>query len=420
MSRVLAYSIPGKGHLFPLMPVLEAMRDRGHDVTLMTGSADVLLARDLGFDAHPVDPAIEAVELEDWTTSDPRKALRLSVQAMAERAKHDSLDLGAAIERFEPDALIVDANAWGAMFRAEAWGGPWALFFPYPMPLSSKDVPPFGPGLPPARGPLGRLRDRTLRPFLIGALERELMPTVNAVRANAGLDPITSADDMFGIAPLVLATTSEPFEYPRSDLPDNVVLVGACDWDPPAEAPQWLDRTDRPIVLVTTSSLYQGDEALVTAAFAALADEPVEVVATLPSGDPGHFDLPANGRAERYLPHGLVLERAACAITHGGMGGTQKALAHGVPVCVVPFGRDQSEVARRVEVAGAGTRLPAKRLTADRLRAKVREAMAMTDGARRVADGFAAAGNGCAAADAIEARLLAAPEPLAVSAAQKP
>jgi hypothetical protein len=36
------------------------------------------------------------------------------------------------------------------------------------------------------------------------------------------------------------------------------------------------------------------------------------------------------------------------------MGATQKALAHGVPVCAVPFGRDQLEVARRVEVAAAG------------------------------------------------------------------
>ena len=48
-------------------------------------------------------------------------------------------------------------------------------------------------------------------------------------------------------------------------------------------------------------------------------------------------------------------------MTHAGMGATQKALAHGVPVCAVPFGRDQLEVARRVEVAHAGTRLAASR-----------------------------------------------------------
>jgi UDP:flavonoid glycosyltransferase YjiC (YdhE family) len=58
------------------------------------------------------------------------------------------------------------------------------------------------------------------------------------------------------------------------------------------------------------------------------------------------------------------------AVTHGGMGATQKALAPGVPVCVVPFGRDQPEVARRVEVAGAATRLPANSLTTERLPAQ--------------------------------------------------
>jgi UDP:flavonoid glycosyltransferase YjiC (YdhE family) len=93
------------------------------------------------------------------------------------------------------------------------------------------------------------------------------------------------------------------------------------------------------------------------------------------------------------------------------MGATQKALARGVPVCVVPFGRDQFEVARRVEVAGAGTRLPAKRLTPERLRQKVRQAMDCGDGARQVAAGYVAAGGPRAAADAIERRLTGTRQP---------
>jgi UDP:flavonoid glycosyltransferase YjiC (YdhE family) len=60
-----------------------------------------------------------------------------------------------------------------------------------------------------------------------------------------------------------------------------------------------------------------------------------------------------------------------------------------------------------VEVSGAGTRLPASRLRPDRLRAKVRDAMAKAEGARRVAAAFAAAGGPSTAADAVEIRLLA-------------
>jgi UDP:flavonoid glycosyltransferase YjiC (YdhE family) len=87
------------------------------------------------------------------------------------------------------------------------------------------------------------------------------------------------------------------------------------------------------------------------------------------------------------------------------MGATQKALAHGVPVCAVPFGRDQPEVARRVEQARAGTMLPATRLGPNRLRAKVLEAIACREGAARVAAGYRATGEAQAAADAFEALL---------------
>jgi UDP:flavonoid glycosyltransferase YjiC (YdhE family) len=87
------------------------------------------------------------------------------------------------------------------------------------------------------------------------------------------------------------------------------------------------------------------------------------------------------------------------------MGITQKALAAGVPVCVVPFGRDQFDVARHVEVAEAGTRLPASRLRPDRLRKAVREAMGKRAGAERIASAFAAAGGPRAAVDALEGLL---------------
>ena len=103
-----------------------------------------------------------------------------------------------------------------------------------------------------------------------------------------------------------------------------------------------------------------------------------------------------------FVAHGPILDRAACAITHGGMGATQKALARGVPVCAVPFGRDQFEVARRVEVAGAGIRLAAKRLSPQRLRAAVKEAIRCETGARRIAQSYRRAGGPVAAADALE------------------
>ena len=129
------------------------------------------------------------------------------------------------------------------------------------------------------------------------------------------------------------------------------------------------------------------------------------VVATLPAVDASGLDVPANARVLPFAPHGVLLEHASCAVTHGGMGATQKALARGIPVCVVPFGRDQLEVAARTVHADAGTRVPAKRLTPERLRDAVREAATKREGAARVAAGYAAAGGAPAGADAMEALL---------------
>lgn len=409
MARVLAYTSPARGHLYPLVPILDELRSRGHDIALRTLASQVEAMRARGFDAEPLAARIEQLEHDDYLARTPQGGLTRALRTFARRGEVEAPDLRAAIGAAEPDALLVDVNTWGAQAVAQSSGRPWATWCPFPLPLPSQDAPPFGPGLAPARGPAGRLRDAVLRPLILRSYARAMLPTVNEVRARLGSPRLQTVTEPFETVPLLLYLTAAPFEYPRRDWPPNVVLVGSCDWEPPAEPPAWLEEIDRPIVLVTTSSELQDDARLVQAALDGLAGEPLAVIATVPAGDPAAFTTPANARVERFLPHGPILERAACAVTHGGMGATQKALAHGVPVCAVPFGRDQLEVARRVEVAGAGTRLRANRLTPQRLRAKVREAIGCAEGARRVAAGFTAAGGARAAADAIERRLLGGP-----------
>lgn len=83
-------------------------------------------------------------------------------------------------------------------------------------------------------------------------------------------------------------------------------------------------------------------------------------------------------------------------------------------MCVVPFMRDQFEVARRVEHCGAGAFLPAKRLRPDWLRASVEAAIECKAGAGRVRDSFGRAGGAEAAASALES-LIATRPPAGVS-----
>jgi len=405
MARVLAYTSPARGHLFPLVPVLDELQARGHEVALRTLRSDVEMMRERGFDAAPTDDAIERFRHDDYLGKHPIDGLKRSVRVFAERAPLDAADLARAIDAVRPDVVLVDFNSWGALTTAEAWGGRWATWCPFPLALPSVDAPPFGPGLRPARGFLGSIRDALVRPIVFGSLERILVPRMNELRRREGLESVDGVEALFGAPPLLLYMTAEPFDYPRRDWPSNVRLVGPCAWDPPAEPPAWLEEVTSPLILVTTSSEFQDDGKLARCALEAFVGEDVYMVVTLPSIDPMSFDAPPNARVLPFVPHGPLLEQAACVITHGGMGATQKSLARGVPVCAVPFGRDQLEVARRVEIAGAGTRLPATKLRADRLRGAAFEAMTMRDGAERIAEAYRRAGGPPVAADHVESLL---------------
>lgn len=407
MAVILAYGSPALGHLLPVGALLAELARRGHDVHVRTMAGGVSTMRSVGVHAAPVDPRIEAIAGKDWQARSALEVLTSSVDVLCRRAAFEVDDLRRAVAEVRPAAVIVDANCWGALSAADAGEIPWSLFSPFTPYLRSRGVPPFGPGLRPLPGVVGDLRDATVRPIVRYLFDRPMLPRVNAIRARLGVPPVTSVDGFMRRAPLMLAVGGEPFEYRHRGWRDVVHHIGACVFEPTETVtPGWIDDLDRPVVLVNTSSLRQADEPLGRIALRALADEDVHVVATFPAGVPADLPRSDNATICRFVPHAAILGKAACAITHGGMGTTLKALDRGVPVCVVPFARDQAEVARRVEVARCGTRLRAKRLTPARLKAKVRQATTMADGARRVAAGFAATGGVARGADLIEQRLL--------------
>ncbi|ORV97871.1 glycosyltransferase [Mycobacterium kyorinense] len=407
MAVILAYGSPALGHLLPITALLAELADRGHQVHLRTMASGVTRARMPGLHVQPVDPRIEAVDGRDWLARNALGVLERSIDVLCRRAVLEVDDLRQAIAGVRPDAVIVDANCWGAMAVAEAADVPWLIFSPFTPYLGSRGVPPFGPGLRPLPGVVGTVRDAVMRPVVAALFDNRVLPPINAIRFQCGVPTVDSVDELMRRAPLLLAVGGEPFEYRHPDWGDSVHLIGACATElAPPEPPSWMTAVDRPLVLVSTSSIKQADSVLGRVALQALADEPVHVVATFPAGVPNGLPHTSNATVCQFTPHTAVLERACCAITHGGMGSTVKALDRGVPVCVVPFARDQAEVARRVQMARCGTRLPLRRLSPRRLRAKVREAMTMVDGAGRVAAGFAATGGVARGADLIEQRML--------------
>src|SRR5690242_6592571 len=125
MARYLVYTSPARGHLYPLVPTLDELRDRGHEVALRTLGSEVDEMRKRGFDTAAIDPAIEHLEHDDWKARGPVSANKRVLRTFLRRAEHEIPDIGSAMETVRPDALIIDISTSGAAAVAETSGLPW-------------------------------------------------------------------------------------------------------------------------------------------------------------------------------------------------------------------------------------------------------------------------------------------------------
>jgi UDP:flavonoid glycosyltransferase YjiC (YdhE family) len=113
-----------------------------------------------------------------------------------------------------------------------------------------------------------------------------------------------------------------------------------------------------PRVLVSLSTnAFPGQREVLQNVLDGLADAPLQVVLTTgPPVDPDELTAPANAQVHAFLPHDEVMATCSAVIGHGGHSTTMRALAHGLPLVVMPIHPmlDQPMVGKVVEAAGAG------------------------------------------------------------------
>jgi MGT family glycosyltransferase len=181
------------------------------------------------------------------------------------------------------------------------------------------------------------------------------LPGLNRVRAEMGLPPLRSALQLLMAASRLLVLTSAAFDYPSS-LPSHVRYVGVpTDPDLPPAKPRARAAPGDPLVLVSLSTTFQDQAALLRKILRALGALPVRGLVTLgPAVAELALDAPTNVELSAWVPHERVLPEADLVVTHAGHGTVTAALCHGVPVLCLPMGRDQRDVAARAAWHGAG------------------------------------------------------------------
>ncbi|MBD8063262.1 glycosyltransferase [Oceanitalea stevensii] len=372
MASIMLTAMPFAGHARPVRAVAGELVRRGHDVRVYTGRSYTGLFEEVGARGVPWQEAPDLDE-RDLAATFPRLRGRKGFRQVL--VNLEDLFLGTApaqardLERAhaaEPwDLLAGDPMALGTRFAAERTGSRWATVSPIAVWLPGPGIPPTGLGLTPATGPLGRVRDLALG-SVAGAGTRVLTRRYQAVRRRVGLagDGETFAT-MWYSPQLVVGAGSPGLDYPRSDLPGHIRLVGDLMDDgappPPGPLPEWWEDVTRatvPVVHVTQGTANVDPRDLILPAVEALAGRDVLVVVGLGHRTPPlPGRLPANVRVAPMVPYPHLLPLTDVMVTNGGFGGVLQALRHGVPLVVACGDLDKPEIAARIGWHGAGVNL---------------------------------------------------------------
>ena len=264
------------------------------------------------------------------------------------------------VQQVRPDAILVDHLAFGATIGLRAIGAPYAdviLGHPRQLPLADETygVPGAWPhAFAPDTDEMADLRSiaRRVADGFTGAYNAAL----RAVSADA--PPV---EDAFGApGPLVLLNYPQALHDPRrtARLPRAHAFLGASPRreQPSAEVDGWLERdTDRPLVLVSLGTFLSARDDVLTAIAHGLRQLDVRVALATGSTDPRRLgSLPTEWLVSPYLPQVSILQRASVLVSHAGNNSVTEALAHGVPMLMLPFSTDQFDGAAAIEAARFG------------------------------------------------------------------
>ena len=342
-SRILFTCRPLSGHFDPLLPLAAAARASGHTVAFASGDPVVGQARGAGFTAFEAGPADTfraewAPRFPGFTTlvGDAQRSFFFTeIFANLELAPR-AVDLESIMSVWRPHLVVHEMAELAAPLVSTALGIPYV------------DVG-YGSLIPRAlleaagAAAAAHWRTRGLEPHPLAGAFRYLY-----------VDPCPPALQNPEIADVAAVQPMRP----------------AAGETQVTERSAWLvDLPHRPSVYVTLGTIWNTDLDVFRLVIEALHDRVNVIVTVGRQNDPATLGPQPRGVIIRsYIPQHEVLPWCDAVVAHGGSGTVLGALAHGVPLLVVPQGADQWSNAEQIVAAGAGKRLLRYELSAAAVR----------------------------------------------------
>lgn len=374
MPKIIVAAPPVPGEFTPLLQIARGLAARGHQITVLTGSGFRAAVEQAGLSFAPLTGAadfdVRELHAQPGRAALPPGPAQLSwdlINIFINPMPDEHAALQELLRRDPGQYLVANTlflGAWPAKLGAPGRRpARWVAVSAVPLALSSQDTTFFGP-VPAGPGEDLKAANRAANAQFQAAI-RPADDRASELLTELGSGRPTSPflDAIYTIADETAVLSVPGFEFDRSDLPGNVHLAGILpapageDWTPPA----WWHELDgsRPVVVVTQGTVANQDlSQLIEPTLAGLADLDVTVVAAV-GRDPRALTarVPANARVAGYLPFGALLPKASVLVTNGGSGGTQQALAAGVPVVVAGETEDKPANAARAAYHRLGINL---------------------------------------------------------------
>jgi len=365
--RMLFTFAGGSGHLEPLTHLARAAGAERHTVAFAGRPWMIPQVDAAGFAAFVAgsDAGLTPTRLP-LVKADLDRDMRDVGSGFGHRiARERAADILSLCTEWHPDLLVCEELDFGAMVVAERLGLPYATV------------------LVSATGAF-------VRPELVAG-------PLDEVRAEHGLprDPSLAMLSRY----LVLTPFPPSLRDPAFPLPTTAhhLRLLTTVAGPETAGPPWLTRQgDVPTVYFSLGTVYNMESGdLFQRVLAGLRDLAVDLIVTVGRDlDPAELGAqPANVRVERFLPQAALLPHCDLVVSHAGSGSVLGALAHGLPMVLIPIGADQPLNAARCRALGVAAVLDAVSATPEMVRAAVSSVLAdagLRGAAERIRDEIAA------------------------------
>lgn len=366
-KKILFATVPADGHFNPLTGLAKYLQEEaGCDVRWFTSAIFKEKLAKLGIPHYPFvhSTDINAMNFEELmperrAITDAGEKLNFDmIHVFANRGPEYFLDIREIYQAFPFDLMIADNLFTGIPFVSKKMNIPVVAVGIIPLAEQSNDLAPYGLGLYPPKNDEERAQYQEMNKAGREVAFKESIDVFSNILTEQGIahEPSILLDLLIKQADLVLQIGTSSFEYPRTDIGENIRFIGGLfPYVSPKKAEEkWSDPRIgqyETVILVTQGTVERDTSKIIVPTLEAFRDTNTLVLAT--TGGNGTAELKAKYNSdnliiEDYIPFADVMPHVHVYVTNGGYSGTLLGIKHQLPMVTGGLFEGKNEICSRV------------------------------------------------------------------------